>query len=85
MPRAVDAGDEVERRVVRQQRLPDEREPEVDVLLVEDPDRLVELLADERRVDGGQAAYQRMVRLTGPVSPETRLTRKTYVPAGSDS
>ena len=54
MPRAVRAGDEVEARVLREQRLAREREPEVDVLLAEDPRGLVELLVDEhvRRAQG---------------------------------
>ena len=47
LPGAVRAGDQVETRVGREQRLADEREPEVDVLLLEDPDGLLELLANE--------------------------------------
>ena len=49
LPGAVRAGDQVEARIAREQRLAHEREPEVDVLLAEDPDRLVELLSNESR------------------------------------
>ncbi len=47
LPGAVRAGDQIEAGIGSQQRLADEREPEVGVLLAEDLDRLVELLAHE--------------------------------------
>ena len=50
LPRAVGAGDQVEARVLRQQRLADERQPEIDVLLSENAGGLLELLMDERWV-----------------------------------
>ena len=58
LPGAVRAGDQVEARVLRQQRLAHEREPEVDVLLPEDLRRLVELLVDEhvRRGQGRETS-----------------------------
>ena len=49
LPGAVRAGDEVEARIPREERLADERQPEIDALLLEDRRRLVELLAHERR------------------------------------
>ena len=57
VPRAVRAGDEVEARVLREQRLAREREPEVDVLLAEDPRGLVELLVDEQRAACSGSAH----------------------------
>ena len=47
LPRAVCAGDEVEARVRREQRLADEGQPEVDVVLAKDARSLVELLVHE--------------------------------------
>ena len=52
LPRAVRARNQVEARVASEERLADEREPEVDAVLLEDRGRLVELLPDERRFVG---------------------------------
>ena len=52
LPRAVRADDQLHARVGRDLRLVDEREPEVDAVLLEDGGHLVELLADERRFVG---------------------------------
>ncbi len=52
LPGAARAHDEVEARVRREHRFVDEREPEIDPVLVEDRGHLVELLADERRCVG---------------------------------
>ena len=49
LPRAIRAGDQVQTGVASEERLADEREPEIDALLLEDRGRLVELLADKRR------------------------------------
>jgi len=47
LPSAVRARDQVEARVLREQCLAGEGEPEVDVLLAQDLARLVQLLVDE--------------------------------------
>ena len=47
LPGAVRAGDEVEARVFREQRLAGEREPEIDLVLAKDALGLVELLVNE--------------------------------------
>ena len=49
LPGAVRADDQLDARVGCDLRLVDEREPEVDVVLLQDRGHLVELLADERR------------------------------------
>ena len=49
LPSAVGAGDEVEARIPREERLAYERQPEIDAVFLEDRRRLVELLAHEGR------------------------------------
>ena len=55
-PRAVRPRDQLEARIARKQRLADERQPEIDVLLAQDLGSLVELLLDEVGVLDGHAA-----------------------------
>ena len=55
-PRAVRPRDQLEARIVGEQRLADERQPEIDVLLAQDLGGLFELLLDEVRVVDGHAA-----------------------------
>jgi hypothetical protein len=52
LPREVGADDELDARVGCDLRLVNEREPEIDAVLLEDRRRLVEFLADEGRVVG---------------------------------
>src|SRR5262245_37152221 len=76
VPCAVDARHEVEAGITCEERLADERQPQVDVLLAEDLDRLVELLRHERR--GGGHARTLAARFCGP--GETRRGRTQAAP-----
>ena len=69
LPRAVRAGNEIEARVLREQRLAREREPEADVLLAEDPCGLVELLVDEHL---GRGQDRDTSRRPAPATPRRR-------------
>jgi hypothetical protein len=69
-PRAVRPRDQLEARVVREQRLADERQPEIDVLLAQDLGSLVELLPDEAGVLDGHAADATCSRQSRPRSSQ---------------